>query len=160
MVVTLTDGNADLPFLFTDYHFSVVPSRNGVADLLSTHGTGCYLLKEYNPGIRTVLEKNPNAWRGNEYGHFDSAEIVAINDDTARQRTLTSGAVEVINRPLLKTIHLYKRIKSLNIVDVASNLAITSPMRTKGAPYDNNDSRKALKLSLPRQAFVDKVLFG
>jgi peptide/nickel transport system substrate-binding protein len=160
MVITLTDGNADLPFLFTDYHFSVVPSENGVADLLSTHGTGCYLLKEYNPGVRTVLEKNPNAWQGNELGHFDSAEIIAINDDTARQSALTSGTVEVINRPSLKTIHLLKRVKSVNIVDVASNLAFTNPMRTKGAPYDNNDFRTALKLSLPRQAFVDKVLFG
>ena len=162
MVVTLAQPNAGLPFLFTDYHFSVVPSKDGKADLLSTHGTGCYLLKEYNPGVRTVLEKNPNAWQGNELGHFDSAEIVAINDDTARQSALTSGSVEVINRPSLKTIHLLKRIKSINIVDVASNLAFTNPMRTKDVPlpYGNNDFRLALKYSLPRQAFVDKVLFG
>ena len=160
MVVTLALPNADLPFLFTDYHFSVVPSKDGVADLLSTHGTGCYLLKEFNPGVRTVLEKNPNAWQGNELGFFDSAEIVAINDDVARQSALTSGSVEVINRPSLKTIHLLKRIPSINIVDVASNLAFTNPMRTKGAPFDNSDFRTALKLSLPRQAFLDKVLFG
>lgn len=160
MVVTLKDANADLPYLFTDYHFSVVPSRDGKAELLSEHGTGCYLLKEYNPGVRTVLEKNPNAWQGDQLGFFDTAEIIAINDDTARQSALTSGSVDVINRPSLKTIHLLKRVETIKIVDVPSNLAFTNPMRTDIEPFTNNDFRTALKLSTPRQEFVDKILFG
>ena len=160
MVVTLGAANADLPYLFTDYHFSVVPSKDGKADLHSTHGTGCYLLKEYEPGVKTVLEKNPNAWQANEFGFFDSAEIIAILDDTARQSALISGSVEVINRPALKTINRLKRVKGINIVDVPSNLAYTHPMRTDTAPFDNNDFRMALKLATPRQEFIDKVLFG
>ena len=51
---------------FTDYHFSVVPTVDGKAELHSPHGTGCYLLSEFNPGVRTALEKNPNAWQGGE----------------------------------------------------------------------------------------------
>ena len=160
MVVTLKDANADLPFLFTDYHFSVVPSRDGKAELLSEHGTGCYLLKKYDPGVRTLLEKNPNAWQGDQLGFFDSAEIIAINDDTARQSALISGSVEVINRPALKSMHLLKRVSAVKIVDVPSNLAFTHPMRTDVAPFSNNDFRTALKLSTPRQEFVDKILFG
>ena len=35
VVVEVTDANADLPFLFTDYHFSVVPTVDGKADLHS-----------------------------------------------------------------------------------------------------------------------------
>lgn len=160
MVVTLKDGNADLPYLFTDYHFSVVPSKNGEAELLSRHGTGCYRLKEFDPGVRTVLEKNPNSWQGNQLGYFDSAEIIAINDNTARQSALTSGSVNVINRPALNTIRLLKRVKSINVVDVPSNLAFTHPMRTDVEPFTNNDFRTALKLSTPRQEFIDKILFG
>ena len=33
-------------------------------------------------------------------------------------------------------------------------------MRTNIPPYDNNDFRQALKHALPRQEFIDKVLFG
>ncbi len=160
VVCTLADANADFPFLFTDYHFSVVPTVDGKADLLSTHGTGCYLLKEYEPGVKTVLEKNPNAWQGGEFGFVDSVEIIAILDDAARQSALISGSVDLINRPALKTIERLKRVANISIIDVPSNLAYTHPMRTDNAPYDNNDFRMALKLSTPRQEFIDKVLFG
>ena len=43
---------------------------------------------------------------------------------------------------------------------VPSNLAYTNPMRIDTAPFDNNDFRLALKYSLPRQEFVDKILQG
>ena len=160
VVVSLTDANADLPYLFTDYHFTITPAKDGKADLHSPHGTGCYLLKEYEPGVKTVLEKNPNAWQADQYGFFDSAEIIAILDDTARQSALISGSVEVINRPALKTINRLKRVKGINIVDVPSNLAFTHPMRINVPPFDNIDFRRALKFSTPRQEFIDKILFG
>ena len=160
VVVQLQDPNADLPYLFTDYHFSIVPSKDGQADLHSPHGTGCYLLKEYEPGVKTVLEKNPNAWQGGDYGYADSVELLAILDDTARQSALISGSVDIINRPALKTINRLKRVKGMRIIDVPSNLAFTHPMRMNVAPFDSLDFRKALKLSTPRQEFIDKILFG
>lgn len=160
VVVSLSSGNADFPFLFTDYHFNVVPSKDGKADLNAKAGTGTYLLKSYEPGVKTTLERNPNAWQGGEFGFFDSAEIIAILDDTARQSALISGSVDVINRPALKTIGRLKRVKDMRIVDVPSNLAFTHPMRMDIAPFDNQDFRTALKLALPRQEFIDKVLFG
>ncbi len=157
--VSLNDANADFPFLFTDYHMTVVPTVDGKADLLSSDGTGCYLLKEYEPGVKTVLERNPNAWQ-QDFGYVDSAEIIAILDDTARQSALISGTVDVINRPALKTISRLERVKGMHIIDVPSNLAFTHPMRTNIAPFDNVDFRLALKYSTPRQEFIDKILFG
>lgn len=160
VVVELADGNADCPALFTDYHFNIVPSKDGVAEVLSPHGTGPYLLKEYEPGVKTTLDRNPNAWHGDGVAHADSHEVIAILDDTARQSALISGSVDVINRPALKGIARLKKVKGINIVDVPSNLAFTHPMRMDVAPFDNMDFRTALKLSTPRQEFIDKVLFG
>ena len=104
VVVEVTDANADLPFLFTDYHFSVVPTVDGKADLHSRHGTGCYFLRDFDPGVRTTLERNPNSWQSGEAGFVDSVDILAILDDTSRVNALVSGSVDVINRPDLKTI--------------------------------------------------------
>jgi len=160
VVVEVTDANADLPFLFTDYHFSVVPTVDGKADLHSRHGTGCYFLREFDPGVRTTLERNPNSWQSGAAGFVDSVEILAILDDTSRVNALVSGSVDVINRPDLKTIARLKRVPGVQIVDVPSNLAFTHPMRTNVPPFDNNDFRLALKYSTPRQEFVDKILFG
>ena len=160
VVVELADGNADCPALFTDYHFGVVPAKDGKADVLSSHGTGPYLLKEYDPGVKTTLDRNPNAWHGDNVAHADSHEVIAILDDTARQSALISGSVDLINRPALKGIDRLKQVKGVNILAIPSNLAFTHPMRMDVPPFDNNDFRMALKLSTPRQEFMDKVLFG
>lgn len=159
VVVDLAEANADFPFLMTDYHMNVVPTKDGKADVLSSIGTGLYLLKEFDPGVNAKLERNPNAWQS-DFGFVDSVEITTILDDTARQNALLTEAVDVINRPELKTISRLKRIPHVKIVDVASNLAFTHPMRMDVPPFDNAALRQALKLALPRQEFIDKVLFG
>lgn len=161
IVISLGNSNADFPFLLTDYHMNIMPSLGeGKADVHSKIGTGLYTLKHFDPGVLTELERAPNAWQQDDFGHFDSAEIIAINDDNARQTALLTGNVAVINRPSLKTMSLFARKPGINIQAVKSNLAFTHPMRTDTAPYDNNDFRLALKHALPRQEFVDKILFG
>ena len=161
VAVSLSAPNADFPFLMTDYHMFVVPSLGeGKADVLSPHGTGLYTLKSFEPGVRTELERNPNAWQQGAFGHVDSAEVVAILDDNARQSALLSGSVAVINRPALKTIHLLKRSDAVAIQAVKSNLAFTHPMRVNVPPFDSNDFRLALKHSIDRQQFIDKILKG
>ncbi len=160
VVVKLADGNADFPFLLTDYHLTIVPTVDGKADVLSTSGTGTYLLEDFEPGIRASFKKNPNAWQGDDFGYADTVELVAILDDTARVNALVTGEVDVINRPALKTINRLKRKSNLSIIDVESNLAFTHPMRMEAGPYDNYDFRMALKLAINREAFVEKVLYG
>jgi len=160
VVVTLAEANASFPFLMTDYHMNVVPTKDGKADVLSRDGTGCYLLKDFDPGVRANLEKNPNAWQGSDFGYVDSCEITTILDDTARQTALSTQNVDIINRPALKTVSLLKRLPHVNVIAVKSNLAFTHPMRMDVKPFDNNDFRQALKHALPRQEFVDKILFG
>lgn len=159
VVVKLADPNANFPFLMTDYHMNIVPTVDGKADVTSTHGTGCYILKDFEAGIRASVERNPNAWQS-DFGYADSIEWITINDDTARVNALVTGEVDVINRPALKTIGRLKRVRGVNIIDVPSNLAFTHPMRMDGAPYDNIDFRLALKYATPRQEFVDKILYG
>ena len=160
IVVKLKGGNADFPFLMTDYHMNVVPTKDGKADVLSPVGTGLYTLKNFEPGVRADIVRNPNAWQQDEFGFIDSAEIIAVLDDNARESALVSGEVDVINRPGLKTVRLLKRQPAITVMAAESNLAFTHPMRTDVAPFDNNDFRMALKHALPRQEFVDKILFG
>ena len=105
-------ANADFPFLFTDYHMNIVPSLGeGKADVFSDVGTGLYLLKEFEPGVKTTIERNPNAWQQDQFGFVDSAEIIAILDNTARENALVTDGVDLINRPGLKTVKLLKRQK-------------------------------------------------
>ena len=160
VVVELSGPNADFPFLMTDYHMNIVPTKDGVAHVLSPIGTGLYTLKDFEPGVLSVIERNPNAWQQDQFGFIDSAEIVAILDDAARQSALVSGDVEVINRPDLKTVKLLKRAPGVEVIAVESNLAFTHPMRVNVPPFGDNNFRLALKHALPREEFVQKILFG
>ena len=158
---TLASGNADFPFLLTDYHMNVVPTVDGKADVLSVHGTGLYNLKDFEPGIRISMEKNPNAWQqGEQFGNFDSAEIIVISDGTARQNAILTQSVDAINRPDLRSMDTVKRAPFLSVQDVPSNLMFTAPMRVDVGPFDDNNVRMAIKHGINRQELLDKVLFG
>ncbi|MFK7944685.1 MAG: ABC transporter substrate-binding protein, partial [Paracoccaceae bacterium] len=157
---TLKDGNADFPFLLTDYHMNVVPTVDGKADVLSMHGTGLYQLEEFDAGIRIAMKRAPNAWQQDKFGFFDSAEIIVISDGTARQNAVLTQSVDAINRPDLRSMDVVKRVPNLAIQDVPSNLMFTMPMSTDVKPFDDNNVCMANKHGTNHEELRQKSLFG
>ena len=159
IVFDLKTGNADFPYLLTDYHLNIAQAKDGKADYLSGVGTGLYTLESFEPGVQAKLKRNSNGWQS-EFGFFDSAEFIAINDNNARLTALVSGAVDVINRVDLKMVGQLKKVKKVRILDVPSRRHYTLPMFADAAPFDNLDVRLALMYAIDRQEFLDKVLRG
>ena len=160
VVLTLEAGNADLPYLLSDYHIGIMPSTgDGKVDWKSGAGTGGYVIKAFEPGVRSFLERNPNYWKQGR-AHFDSVEILSIIDVAARTNALTTGEVHLMDRCDLKTVHLLKRNRDVEIYDVTGTQHYTFPMLTNQAPFDNNDLRLALKYSVNREEMVQKILRG
>ena len=159
VVVSLKGGNADFPFVISDYHVAILPSADGKVDATSGIGTGAYVIKDYDPGVRAHVTKNPNYWKSDR-GHFDEIEILAIIDPTARTAALQSGETHMMDRCDLKTVHLLKRSPGINVEETTGTLHYTIPMRTDTAPFDNNDVRMALKYGIDREAIVKTVLKG
>src|SRR5262249_46565636 len=77
--ITLSGGNADIPYLLADYHLCILPAGG---DPSSGVGTGAFVLKSFQPGVRTLATRNPNYWNPDR-GHVASVETIAINDPTA-----------------------------------------------------------------------------
>ncbi|WP_376745768.1 ABC transporter substrate-binding protein [Sinorhizobium psoraleae] len=96
LVLTLTEGNADLPLLLTDYHLIIQPN-GGLDNPDAMIGTGPYKVASFEPGVRATFEKNADDWR-TDRGFVDSIELIAMNDATARIAALSSGQVHYINR--------------------------------------------------------------
>lgn len=159
VVFELDGGNSDFPYLLTDYHVPIVPAKDGKADLLSPIGTGLYTLEVFEPGIRTLLKRNPNAWQS-DLGFVDEATLLMIADNTARQTALITGQVDVMSRPDLKTVDMLKSRGGVRIEAVTTNTHYSMPMMTDVAPFDNIDVRMALRYAIDRKQFVDKVLMG
>jgi len=160
MVIKLTSGNADFPYVLADYHLPIMPSRDGKLDWADGIGAGGYVLKQVDWGVRMQLERNPNYWKGDTRSHFDAAELVAISDATARQTALMTGSVDVINRVDPLTVRLLERNPDIEIDNVTGNQHFSIPMDTTVAPFDNVDVRLALKHAIDREGLVQKVLNG
>jgi len=159
LVFTLQDGNADFPYIISDYHIAIMPSSDGKVDFKSGMGTGAYMQESYEPGVRATLKRNPNFFKSN-MGHFDTAEMITIADVAARTNALTTGEIDAMDRVDLKTAHLLKRRKGLNILETSGNQHYTFTMRCDTPPFDNADVRQALKYAIDRDAIIKTVLKG
>ncbi|MEM9425457.1 MAG: ABC transporter substrate-binding protein [Pseudomonadota bacterium] len=154
------DGpNADLPWLMTDYHLAICPgNEDGSIDWASGDGTGPYAITEGEFGVGFSLVRHDD-WHG-EGAYFDAVELLAINDPNARQTALVTGDVDAVTAIDLKTMALMQRNPNLAIENVPSGSAITMPMHTNTAPYDDVRVRQALKYAMNREEIVEKIAFG
>ncbi len=158
VVFTLTQGNADLPYLVSDYHLIVQPG-GGVADPNAAIGTGPYKLTSAEPGVRFAFEKHAEDWDTSR-GHFDGVEVLVINDGTARTSALQAGQVHVINRIDPKVARLISQAPGIKVENISGRGHYVFIMHTNTAPFDNKDLRLALKYAINRQEMVDKILDG
>ena len=158
VVFELDSPNADLPYLLADYHLAIQPN-GGKDDPAAAIGTGPYIMKSVEPGVRFVAEKNPNYW-DDTVGHAETIELIVINDDTARVAALQSGQVHMVNRVPPRTAKLVGRAPNVTVHTTSGPGHYVFIMHTNTAPFDNKDLRLALKYGINRQEMVDKILNG
>ena len=160
VVFRLSSGNADFPFLMSDYHLGICPANeDGTMDWQSGVGAGGYVLRDFEPGVRASLERAANYWKSGR-AHFDALELTAISDVAARTNALTTGQVDAINRADRKTLHLLERNPDIYVIETTGTQHYTAPMITTNAPFDDNNIRLALKYAVDREELVQKVLRG
>ena len=155
----LEAGNADFPFLVSDYHLAIMPSKDGKPDWESAVGTGPYMQESFEPGVNLKLKRNPNYWKEGT-AHFDEGELITIADVGARTNALNTGEIDFMDRCDIKTLHLLQRNKNVVVEEISGNGHYTIPMRTHLEPFNDNNVRLALKYSLDREQMLQTVLGG
>ncbi len=158
--MTLATGNADFPFLLSDYHLCMYPAGQVEEAIAKGIGTGLYKVDSFDPGVRTTLSRVDSHYKDGKEGWFDSVEMVAINDSSARMNALMTGQIDALNRVDYKTEPLMRANPMVEIFEVTGNQQYTFPMLTNLAPHDDINVRKALKHGVNRQEMVDKILQG
>jgi peptide/nickel transport system substrate-binding protein len=156
----LASGNADFPYLLSDYHILMYPAGQIDEAIANGIGTGLYQVTSFDPGVRMTASRYADHYKGDGAGFFDEIEYIAINDNTARMNALMTGQVDTINRIDFKTESLLRANPALRIQEVTGNQQYTMPMLTNVAPYNDVNVRKALKYGINRQEMVDKILMG
>lgn len=161
VIFTLQNGNADFPYLLTDYHLSIFPAAkdgDGI-DFASGVGTGPFELESFEPGIATKFTRNPNYHKNNK-PYFDEVEFLAITEPTARLNALLTGEVDVINDLDVRNIPLLERDDQKKVMRISSLRHFTFDMDTTVAPYNDPNVRLALKYAIDRADIIDKVFLG
>jgi peptide/nickel transport system substrate-binding protein len=157
VLVTLSEGNADFPYIASDYHMPIMPAKDGNADWQSGDGTGPYQMNSFEPGVRAEGSRH-GSYHGETW--FDEIVVLPIIDVTARTNALVTGEVDYIDRVDLKTMNLLLRNDKLAIAEVSGFAHYLAPMITTMAPFDDVNVRLALKYAIDREQIVKKVLLG
>ncbi|MEO1198497.1 MAG: ABC transporter substrate-binding protein [Pseudomonadota bacterium] len=159
VVFELEAGNADFPYIFSDYRLPILPAKDAILDIESGIGAGPYRLEAFEPGVRALLTKNPEYWKSDR-AHFDEVELVVVLDGAARQNALVTGEVDAITAVEPRTSALMARQDGVQLIEVTGRLHHSWPMRVDIAPFDNVDFRLAIKHALDRQELLDKIHYG
>lgn len=159
ITVKLTRGNADFPWLMTDYHIAMCPAKpDGTIDWQSGVGAGPYKIVNNQFGVNTELVRH-DGWHL-EGAYFDEVEMLVLNDPNARQTALVTGDVDAVTQLELKTLSMMTRNKDIEIDNIPSGAAVVMTMFCDTAPFDDVNVRLALKLAVDREDIVNKIAFG
>jgi peptide/nickel transport system substrate-binding protein len=160
VIFTLEGGNADFPYIASDYHIPIMPAKpDGTADWQSNVRTGPFVFQSWEPGVRAKLTRNPHYHKAGK-PYFDDVEFITIADVTARTNALTTGQVHWISRADLKTLNLLQSNPNVAITEVTGYGHYVFPMDVTVAPFDNVDVRTALKWAIDRDEIAKKVFLG
>ncbi|MBK5928332.1 ABC transporter substrate-binding protein [Rhodobaculum claviforme] len=159
VIFRLEAGNADFPFIMSDYHLPILPAADGRVNPDAGIGCGPYTLQTFDPGVEATFARFDDYWKDG-HAHFDAIALYAIIDAAARQNALMSGEVDVIDRVSLNTVHLLERAPGVKLISVPGTQHYVFPMDSRADPFTDNNIRLAMKYAFDREELVRTILNG
>src|SRR5439155_2512071 len=148
VTITLTSPNADLPVILGTFHFHIV--KEGTTDFNAGIGTGPYKLKEFKPGVRSLVVRNEAYWKpGKPY--LDEIEFVGIGDESARVNALLSGGMDLVGSVNPRSVARAKGTPGLAIFTTQAGQDPDLVMRKDSGPGANPDFVLAMKHLFDRE---------
>lgn len=160
--VTLAYPFADFLTYLGDPIFAPVP-REAVEDPQSGYaeapvGNGSFMLKEWVPGERIVLEKNPGYY--GDAPALDEVVISVIANPVTALAELKDGNVDAVKKVMPSQIAEVRADSSLKVIEVPVNAIQYAGFDISSAPWDNEKLRQALNYAVDRETIADKLLQG
>jgi peptide/nickel transport system substrate-binding protein len=122
-------------------------------------GTGPFMLGQWTKGQQLKLVRNPHYWQpGKPY--LDSVTFTDVGDDTTRVNQLKGGAADVIEFPPFSSVQSLKATPGVAVDEFPADRVDFLLMNDSRPPLDDVHVRRAIALSLDRQAMVKALLFG
>lgn len=121
-------------------------------------GTGPFMLKEWIPDNKVILEKNPDYFVEGK-PTLDKIEYYVMTDESARVAALRTGNVDVIKLPA-SSIPLVRGNKDINILEYQSNDYSYVGFNLDLDKFKDVRVRQAISLAINRQEIINLVYDG
>ena len=157
VTITLNGPNAGFPPVLALTGMYIVPADD--TDFDKGIGTGGYTLESFEPGVKSVVKRNPNYWKADS-AHFDSVEMLAILDVNARTTALQTGQIDAMNAVDPTTAGLLAAMPGVDLIQTQGKVHYCFSMITTDPLFSDTRVRMAMKLAINRQDMVDKILGG
>jgi peptide/nickel transport system substrate-binding protein len=120
-------------------------------------GTGPFKFVEFKPNESVRVERNPNYWKpGRPY--LDGIELTLMPNPSTAILAFVAGKFDRTNQGIM-SLPIMKQLKlqapGAECTTVPWNIPRQLLVNRTKPPFDNADLRRAMSLSLDRQAFID-----
>ncbi|BDB29786.1 ABC transporter substrate-binding protein (plasmid) [Cupriavidus sp. P-10] len=157
VTVVLSAPNADLPVILGTFHFHIV--KSGTTDFNAGIGTGPFKLKEFKPGVRSVVTRNENYWKSGK-PYLDEIEFVGIGDEGARVNALLSGDLDLVTTVNPRSVARIKGSPGHTVFVTQSGQYTDLIMRKDTGPGTNPDFVMGMKLLQDRELMKKSIALG
>lgn len=155
----LDQSNSNFPFyVSSDVYNAVIVPADYAGDFEKTfNGTGPFKLESFRPKQGASFVRNPDYW--GDKALPDRIEIKFFDDEQAQVLALQAGQLDVIP----STTRLELAIEgnpNFKLLSVQASSHDPAHLRTDQAPFTDKRVRRALALTIDREAVVNGLLKG
>jgi peptide/nickel transport system substrate-binding protein len=154
---TLSETNPFFLYDLSDNHALII--KDGTQDATDFNGTGPFVVMDYQPGNRVVMEANENYFVQGQ-PHLAGLEIIFFDDQSASADALRGGQIDLtmdLSTPLYDSL---SQEPGFIAQDIATNQFANVRIRIDQPPGDKPEVIQALKLATDRQEIFQLVQQG
>lgn len=158
--MTFTRPWSAMPTVFVEQPgYVIAPEQVRSGDVRHPIGTGPFVFDEWVPDDHVRVSRNSDYWRAG-LPYLDGIEFRPFADPTARDNTLRTGGVDVVEqygvgRPALDAL----AADGLRVIDDVDNVgSAVLLMNCDSPPLGDHDVRRAVVSAIDRTDFRDTVL--
>ncbi|MGI9303622.1 MAG: ABC transporter substrate-binding protein [Gammaproteobacteria bacterium] len=154
--VTLNSPDSDLPIKLGEKQAKIV--KKDTEDFKMGIGTGPFVLKSFEPGVRSAHVRNEDYWR--DGANLEALEITAITDPIARVNALIAGDVQLASNIDAKGLRLVEKSSNVRLISQQTGLNGSICCLKNTAPGENDDFVKGMQYIQDRERIVRSILKG
>jgi len=157
VVFTLETPNPFFLYDLSDNHALII--KNGTEDASDFNGTGPFVVTDYNPEDRIILEANPAYFVEGE-PRLKNVEVIFFPDDIAMIDALRGGQVDLVMRMPTSLFESLQSEDGIETIAIPTNGFDLIRLRSDRAPGNDPRVIQAFKLATDREAILDLVQQG